>query len=82
MTLCLSSTDQRRQALARLGELQGSLVSSAAAQSELREAAEGFRVKADTYRAKLEAAEIEKVKVSRAEAQCGLPNFFSNTHFC
>ncbi|KAI9457605.1 myosin II heavy chain [Lactarius psammicola] len=61
--------NQRRQVLARLSELQVSSISSSAAQSELREAVEAFRVKADTYRAKLEAAEIEKVKVSRAEAQ-------------
>ena len=67
-----SSTDQRRQALARLSDLQ---VSSTAAQSELREAAEAFRTKADMYRAKLEAAEVEKVKASRVEAQSGSPIF-------
>jgi len=51
-----------------LSELQISLASSSAAQSELREAVEAFRAKSESYRAKLEAAEIEKVKISRAEA--------------
>jgi hypothetical protein len=31
---------------------------------------EAFRVKSESYRAKLEAAEIEKVKIARAEAVC------------
>ncbi|KAI9438540.1 myosin II heavy chain [Lactarius indigo] len=61
--------NQRRQVLEHLSELQVSSISSSAAESELREAVEAFRAKADGYRAKLEAAEIEKVKVSRAEAQ-------------
>ncbi|KAH9992006.1 nonmuscle myosin heavy chain b [Russula compacta] len=60
--------NQRRQVQAHLSELQVSLASSSAAQSELREAVEAFRAKSESYRAKLEAAEIEKVKVSRAEA--------------
>jgi len=58
-----------------LSELQVSLASSSAAQSELREAVEAFRVKSESYRAKLEAAEIEKVKVSRAEALRALTAF-------
>jgi hypothetical protein len=58
-----------------LSELQVSLASSSAAQSELREAVEAFRVKSDSYRAKLEAAEIEKAKVSRAEALRALTAF-------
>jgi myosin heavy chain 9/10/11/14 len=58
-----------------LSELQVSLASSTAAQSELREAVDAFRVKSESYRAKLEAAEIERVKVSRAEALCALPPF-------
>ena len=36
---------------------------------------EAFRVKSDSYRAKLEAAEIEKVKLSRAEALRALAAF-------
>ena len=68
MVYISSSTDQRRQVQARLSDLQ---VSSTAAQSELREAVEAFRSKADMYRAKLEAAEIDKVKASRVEAQSG-----------
>jgi myosin protein heavy chain len=51
-----------------LSELQVSLASSSAAQSELREAVDAFRAKSESYRAKLQAAEIEKVKISRAEA--------------
>lgn len=62
------SVDQRRQVQAHLSELQVSLASSSAAQSELREAVEAFRSKSESYRAKLQAAEIEKVKISRAEA--------------
>jgi myosin protein heavy chain len=58
-----------------LSELQVSLASSAAAQSELREAVEAFRVKSESYRAKLEAAEIEKVKISRSEALRALSSF-------
>jgi myosin protein heavy chain len=58
-----------------LSELQVSLASSSAGQSELREAVEAFRVKSESYRAKLEAAEIEKVKVSRAEALRALTAF-------
>lgn len=81
MTYLSCSTDQRRQVLAHLSELQVSSISSSAAQSELREAMEAFRVKADTYRAKLEAAEIEKVKVSRTEAQCGSPIFLYKISF-
>jgi len=61
-------TNQRRQVQAHLSELQVSLASSSAAQLELREAMEAFRVKSESYRAKLEAAEIEKAKISRAEA--------------
>ena len=40
---------------------------------------DAFRAKSESYRAKLEAAEIEKVKVSRAEALCALPPFSSVT---
>ncbi|KAH9026853.1 myosin II heavy chain [Lactarius pseudohatsudake] len=61
--------NQRREVLAHLSELQVSSISSSAAESELREAVEAFRTKADAYRAKLKAAEIEKLKISRAEAQ-------------
>ncbi|KAH9027289.1 myosin II heavy chain [Lactarius hengduanensis] len=61
--------NQRREVLAHLSELQVSSISSSAAESELREAVEAFRAKADAYRAKLKAAEIEKLKISRAEAQ-------------
>jgi myosin protein heavy chain len=75
VTYISSSTDQRRQVLAHLSDLQVSSISSTAAQSELREAVEAFRAKADMYRAKLEAAEIEKVKTSRVEAQCESPIF-------
>ena len=66
--LYLCFVDQRRQVQAHLSELQVSLASSSAAQLELREAMEAFRVKSESYRAKLEAAEIEKAKISRAEA--------------
>jgi myosin protein heavy chain len=66
--LYLCFVDQRRQVQAHLSELQVSLASSSAAQSELREAIEAFRVKSESYRAKLQAAEIEKAKISRAEA--------------
>lgn len=72
MTYVSSSTDQRRQVLAHLSDLQVSSISSTAAQSELREAVDAFRAKAEMYRAKLEAAEIEKVKASRVDAQCEL----------
>ena len=34
---------------------------------------EAFRAKSESYRAKLDAAEIEKVKISRAEALCACP---------
>lgn len=82
MTHVSFSTDQRREVLAHLSDLQVSSISSTAAQSELREAVEAFRAKADMYRAKLEAAEIEKVKASRVEAQCGLLFFsFTSTQF-
>lgn len=74
-------TDQRRQAQARLSELQVSLATSSAAQAELREAVDAFRAKSESYRAKLEAAEIEKVKISRAEALCAWPPFSSVTYF-
>jgi len=63
-----SFAGQRRQVQAHLSELQVSLASSSAAQSELREAVEAFRAKSESYRTRLEAAEIEKVKISRAEA--------------
>jgi len=36
---------------------------------------EAFRVKSDSYRAKLEAAEMEKVKTSRAETLRALLSF-------
>ena len=81
MTYVSSSTDQRRQVLAHLSDLQVSSISSTAAQSELREAVEAFRAKADMYRAKLEAAEIEKVKASRVDAQCGC-QFSFDKHVC
>lgn len=71
MSSCFS--DQRRQVQAHLSELQVSLASSSAAQSELREAVEAFRAKSESYRAKLEAAEIEKVKISRSETLRTLP---------
>jgi phosphate uptake regulator len=72
--------DQRRQVQAHLSELQVSLASSSAAQSELREAMEAFRMKAESYRVKLEAAEIEKVKISRAEALRALLSYLRNHH--
>jgi myosin heavy chain 9/10/11/14 len=75
LSICICFTDQRRQVQAHLSELQVSLASSSAAQSELREAVEAFRVKSDSYRAKLEAAEMEKVKISRSETLCTLPSF-------
>ena len=68
MQFVFCSVDQRRQVQAHLSELQVSLASSSAAQSELREAVDAFRAKSESYRAKLQAAEIEKVKISRAEA--------------
>ena len=82
MTYVSSSAAQRRQLQARLSEEQVSSISSSAAQSELHEAMEAFRVKAEMYRAKLEAAEIEKVKATRAEVQCGLLSFPYKHLFC
>jgi myosin protein heavy chain len=64
-----------------LSDLQVSSISATAAQSELREAVEAFRTKADMYRAKLEAAEIEKAKTSRVETQCESPISFTGTRF-
>jgi hypothetical protein len=43
---------------------------------------EAFRVKSESYRAKLEAAEIEKVKISRAEALCAWPPFLRSYIIC
>jgi hypothetical protein len=60
---------------AHLSKLQVSLASSSAAQSELHKAVEAFCIKSDLYRAKLEAAEIEKVKIAQAEALYALPSF-------
>jgi myosin protein heavy chain len=65
-----------------LSELQVSLASSSAAQSELREAMEAFRAKSESYRAKLEATEIEKAKISRAEAVCAWPSFLRSDTIC
>lgn len=42
---------------------------------------DAFRAKSESYRAKLEAAEIEKVKISRAEALCAWPPFSSVMYF-
>ena len=37
-------------------------------QSELREAAEAFKAKAESYRIRLEETEIDKAKLARAES--------------
>ncbi|TFY78541.1 hypothetical protein EWM64_g5472 [Hericium alpestre] len=61
-------TNARRQAQARLQELEVTTTTSSTVQSELQEAVNSFKAKADSYRSRLEAVEIEKVKISRQEA--------------
>ena len=60
----------KRQALQRLQDLEVASTSSSSAQSELREAVEAFKTKAETYRIRLEELEIDKVKLERSEAVC------------
>ena len=67
-TLSLPGADDytvsKRQALQRLQDLEVASTSSSSAQSELREAVEAFKTKAETYRIRLE---IGKVKIERLE---------------
>ena len=53
-----------------LQDLEVASTSSSSAQSELREAVEAFKTKAETYRIRLEELEIDKVKLERSEAVC------------
>ncbi|KAI0040442.1 hypothetical protein FA95DRAFT_1502887, partial [Auriscalpium vulgare] len=57
-----NETNARRNAQARLQELEVSSSSSSAMESELRVAVEEIKAKAETYRRRLEAAELERVQ--------------------